>query len=77
VAAKAGQETRPKADYQKACDYLIGEGMDLELIYQGQAVADDLRTKVGIKRGVAQRVVGDVDHWAKKYKQAKTQDQAE
>jgi hypothetical protein len=51
--------------------------MDLELIYQDPAVADDLETKVSIKRGIAQRVVGDIDHWVEKYKQAKTQDQAE
>jgi hypothetical protein len=54
-----------KADYQKACDYLIDEAMDLELIYQDQTVADDLRTKAGVKRGIAQRVVGEVGHWAK------------
>jgi hypothetical protein len=46
--------------------------MGLEPIYQDQTVADDLRTKAG-----AERVVGGVDHWAKKYKQDKTQDQAE
>lgn len=51
--------------------------MDLELIYQDQTVADDLMTKVGIKRGIAQWVVGDTDHWAKKYKQDKSQIQAE
>jgi hypothetical protein len=66
-----------KADYQKSCDYLIKEGIDLELIYQDQTVVDELRTRVGVKRGVAQRVVGDVGHWAKKYKQDKAQDQAE
>lgn len=31
-----------KADYQKACDYLIDKGMDLELIYQDPNVAGDL-----------------------------------
>ena len=41
--------------------------MDLEL-YEDQTIAKDLRTKVGIKRGIAQRVVGDVGHWAKKTK---------
>jgi hypothetical protein len=66
-----------KADYQKACNYLIDKGMDLELIYQDPNVASDLETKLGIKRGIAWRVVGDVGYWVKKYKQDKTQDQAE
>lgn len=66
-----------KADYQKAYDYLINKGIDLELIYQDPNVASDLETKLGIKRGIAQQVMGDVGHWAKKYKQDKTQDQAE
>lgn len=55
-----------KADYQKACDYLIDKGMDLELIYQDHTVAGDLENIVGIKRGIAWWVVGDVGHWAKK-----------
>lgn len=55
-----------KEDYQRAFDYLLDEGLDLELIYQDQSVAHDLRTKAGVKRGVALRVLGDVGHWAKK-----------
>jgi hypothetical protein len=47
-----------KADYQKACNYLIGETIDLELIYQDHSVASDLEKIVGVKRGIAQRVVG-------------------
>lgn len=50
--------------------------MDLELVYQDQTVVDDLRTKVGVKRGTAQRVMGDVGHLAKKYRQDKSEDQA-
>lgn len=66
-----------KGDYQKAYDYLIGKGIDIEELHQDYNVAHDLETKVGIKRGIAQRVVGDVEYWAKKYKQDKTLDQAE
>jgi hypothetical protein len=66
-----------KADYKKACDYLIDNAMDLELIYRDHTVAGELETIVGIKRGSAWRVVGNVEHWAKKYKQDKTQDQEE
>jgi hypothetical protein len=72
-----GAKSKRQITKKPVTNYLIGEGMDFELINQDQTVADDLRTKVGVKRGIAQRVVGDVGHWAKKYKQDKTQDQAE
>ncbi|KIN07039.1 hypothetical protein OIDMADRAFT_46946 [Oidiodendron maius Zn] len=72
----AWQQKQVKREDQKE-DYQKAEAMDLELIYQDQTVADDLRTKAGIKRGIAQRIVGDVAHWAKKYKQDKTLDRAE
>ena len=65
-----------KADYQKACNYPIDKGMDLEPIYQDHSVAGDLENIVGIKRGIARWVGGDVGHWAKKHKQDKTQNQA-
>jgi len=51
-----------KEDYQKACDFLIEHGMDLEEIYQDPNVACDLQTKASVKRGIAWRVVGDVGH---------------
>ena len=35
------------------------------------------RTEAKVKRGVAWRVVGDVGHWAKKYKHDMTANQAE
>jgi hypothetical protein len=37
--------------------------MDLELIYQDPNIAGDLETKLGVKRGIAWPVVGDVGHW--------------
>jgi hypothetical protein len=37
----------------------------------------DLDNIVSIKRGIAWRVLGDVGHWANKYKRDKTQDQEE
>jgi hypothetical protein len=64
-----------KAEYQKACDYIIKDGMDLELIHQDQN--PDFLEKRGIKRGIALRVVGDIGHWVKKYKKDETRDQAE
>jgi len=64
-----------KAEYQKACDFIIEDGLDLELIHQDQN--PDFLMKRGIKRGIAQRVVGDIGYWVKKYKQAETQEQTE
>jgi hypothetical protein len=64
-----------KAEYQKACGFIIEDGLDLELIHQDQN--PDFLVKRGIKRGIAQRVVGDIGHWVKKYKQDETQEQAE
>src|SRR5881392_816746 len=63
-----------KAEYQKACDYIIEDGLYLELIHQDQD--PDFLMKRGIKRGIAQRVVSDIGYWVKKYKQAEMQDQA-
>jgi hypothetical protein len=60
---------------EKACDFIIEDGLDLELIHEDQN--PDFLMKRGIKRGIAQRVVGDIGHWVKKYKQDETQDQAE
>jgi hypothetical protein len=55
-----------KVEYQKACDVIIEDGMDLELIHQDPN--PDFLIKKGIKRGIAQRVVGDIDYWAKRFK---------
>jgi hypothetical protein len=56
-----------KAEFQKACDLIIEDGLDLELIHQDQN--PDFLVKRGIKRGIAQ-----IGYWVKKYKQAETQD---
>jgi hypothetical protein len=61
-----------KAEFQKACDLIIEDGLDLELVHQDQN--PDFLVKRGIKRGIAQRVVGDIGYWVKKFKQAETQD---
>jgi hypothetical protein len=63
-----------KEDYRRACDYLIEHNIDLELVHQNNSLAGDLQEKAKVKRGAAWRVVGDVGHWAKRYKQDKTQD---
>jgi hypothetical protein len=66
-----------KEDYRKACHYLIENNIDLEEAYQDHNVACDLQEKAKVKRGAAWRVVGDVGHWAKRYKQDRTGNQVE
>jgi hypothetical protein len=66
-----------KADYRRAFDYLINEGLDLELISHDRNVADDLEVKAGVKRGIAQRSVGDIDRWVKRHKQDGALDRGE
>lgn len=59
------EDEEQKADFQRARDYLIKEGIDLELICGDPTVADDL-VEIGIKKGVARRVIGDIVPWANK-----------
>ena len=61
-----------KVEYQKACDVIIEDGMDLELIRQDPN--PEFLIKRGVKRGIAERVVGDIDYWVKKYKRAETEE---
>lgn len=62
----------PKVEYQKACDVIKEDSMDLELIRQDPN--PDLLIKRGVKRGIAEHVVGDIDYWVKKYKRAETEE---
>lgn len=64
-----------KQEYRKACEYLIEHAIDLEEACQNTDVARRLQDDAKVKRGAAWRVVGDISHWAKRYKQDKTQDQ--
>ncbi|PQE03476.1 urea carboxylase protein [Rutstroemia sp. NJR-2017a BBW] len=50
-----------KQEYQKACDIMIGECMDLELIYQ-EPDPEFLITG-GVKRGPALHIVRDIGKW--------------
>ena len=49
-----------KVEYQKACDVIIEDGMDLELIRRDPN--PDYLIKRGVKRGIAEHVVGDIDY---------------
>jgi hypothetical protein len=64
-----------KVEYKKACDVIIEDGMDLGLIHRDPN--PEFLTKRGIKRGIAQHIVDDIDEWVKTYKRARTEEQLE
>ena len=66
------KEPELKVQYQKACDAIIADGMDLELIHRKPD--PEFLIKSGVKRGIAEHVVGDIDYWVKKYKRAETEE---
>ncbi|KAK3933670.1 hypothetical protein QBC46DRAFT_348385 [Diplogelasinospora grovesii] len=57
-----------KREYQKACELTLAECLDLELVYEGQDA--EFYIENGVKRGVAQRFVRDIEIWSKQYKAA-------
>jgi hypothetical protein len=61
-----------KAEYQKACDAIIEDGLDLEQIHKDPN--PEFLIKNGVKRGIAHRVVEDIDYWVKRYKQTESED---
>jgi hypothetical protein len=61
-----------KVEYQKACDIIIEDSMDLELIRRDPN--PKFLTDKGIKRGPAEHVVGDIDYWVQKVKRARTEE---
>jgi hypothetical protein len=61
-----------KEEFQKAYDVIIEEGMDLELIRRSRNTK--FLTDRGVKRGTAERVVGDVDRWVETTKRARTEE---
>jgi hypothetical protein len=60
-----------KLEYQKACDLMIDDGMDLGLIRRDPDPKYLIEKK--IKRGVAEHIVGDIDEWVKECKRARTE----
>ena len=64
--------TTLKVEYQKACEVILEEGMDLETIRRKPN--PDFLTKKGVKRGIAEHVVDDIDYWVEKYKRARTEE---
>jgi hypothetical protein len=55
-----------KMEYQKVYHITLDEGLDLELIYEGQNA--QFYIDKSIKSGIAQRFVRDIKKWAKQYK---------
>jgi hypothetical protein len=49
-----------KVEYQKACDVIIGEGMDLELIRRNPN--PKFLIDKGVKKGTAKQIVSDIDY---------------
>jgi hypothetical protein len=66
------KEPELKVEYETACDVILGENMDLELIRQNPN--PKLLTDEGVKRGTAKQVVSDIDYWVENIKQPKTKE---
>jgi hypothetical protein len=61
-----------KVEYQKACDIIIEDSIDLELIRRDPN--PKFLTDKGVKRGPAEYIVGNIDYWVQKVKQARTEE---
>jgi hypothetical protein len=68
------QVTKPalKVGYQKACDVIIENGMTLKLIHRDPN--PEFLIKEGVKRGIAEHVIDDINYWVKRIKQVETED---
>jgi hypothetical protein len=69
------RELAQKQEYQKACDIMIGEYIDLELIYQEPD--PEFLIAGGVKRGPALHIVRDISKWVGECKRIRTDDQLE
>jgi hypothetical protein len=61
-----------KAVYQKACEVMMKNCMDLELIYQNPN--PEFLVKGGVTIGAALHIVGDIAHWVKMCKGNETEE---
>lgn len=52
-----------KAEFRKACDTALEDGLDLVQIHKDQDPGFFIRN--GVKRGIARRFVGDINYWVK------------
>ncbi|KAF4880973.1 hypothetical protein CGCFRS4_v016021 [Colletotrichum fructicola] len=51
-----------KLDFRRACDVALEDGLDLELIHQGEDAA--FFVERGVRRGIALRFIQDIKKWA-------------
>lgn len=65
------REPAQKQEYQKACDIMIGEYMDLELIYPEFLITG------GVKRGPALHIIRDIGKLVGECKRIRTDEQLE
>ncbi|KJF60892.1 uncharacterized protein CIMG_13306 [Coccidioides immitis RS] len=54
-----------EADFQKACDVALANGLDLEQVYKYQD--PEFFIEHGVKIGISRRFVNDISTWAKEY----------
>jgi len=57
-----------KLEFQKACDVTLADDLDLEQLHEDKDF--DFFIGKGVKRGIAQRFVRDIDRWVKKHKRS-------
>ena len=55
-----------KAEFRRACEVTLQDGLDLEQVYGDQNVAFFIKS--GIKPGIARRFISDIERWVKRYK---------
>ncbi|KAM3066206.1 hypothetical protein ACMFMG_012110 [Clarireedia jacksonii] len=66
------KKTALKEDCKRACDVMIEQGIDLNLIRRNpnpKFLIDE-----GVKRGTAERVVSDIDYWFENIKRRRTEE---
>jgi hypothetical protein len=66
------KEPELKVEYKTACDVILGENIDLELIRRNPN--PKLLTDKGVKRGTAEQVVSDIDYWVENIKRPRTEE---
>ncbi|KAM0157264.1 hypothetical protein ACHAPG_004758 [Botrytis cinerea] len=60
-----------KAEFRKACDITLADGLDLEQVYEDRDPTFFIDK--GVKGGIARRFVDDIDQWAKRHRRAETE----
>jgi hypothetical protein len=72
LAAIASDDATQKVEYEQAGQEILAQRMDLGLIRQNPN--PDFLIKKGVKRGIAEHLVGDIDYWVEKVKRVRTEE---